>query len=64
MNPAIFREYDLRGVVGKDLNDERVYQLGRAIGTYAVHRGADLLTTGRDCSLSSEGYQQALNAGL
>lgn len=64
MNPAIFREYDLRGVVEKDLNDERVYTLGRAIGTYAVHHGATLLTTGRDCRLSSDGYQQVLNAGL
>jgi phosphomannomutase / phosphoglucomutase len=64
MNPAIFREYDIRGVVDEDLSDSFVYRLGKAIGTYAISRGASTLTTGRDCRLSSESYQQALGEGL
>src|SRR5437764_4604602 len=32
MNPHIFREYDIRGVVGRDLTDESVYDLARGNG--------------------------------
>jgi len=34
MNPEIFREYDIRGVVDKDLTDEIARQIGQAFGTY------------------------------
>ncbi len=64
MNPEIFREYDLRGIVDKDLDVDLVYRLGQAIGTFAISRGAATLTTGRDCRLSSKSYQQALEEGL
>jgi phosphomannomutase/phosphoglucomutase len=63
-DPKVFREYDVRGVVGTDLNDEFVRELGRAIGTYARQRGVKNMTLGRDCRLSSEGYAAALSAGL
>lgn len=33
MNPNIFREYDIRGIVGNDLNAKTVEQIGLAIGT-------------------------------
>jgi phosphomannomutase/phosphoglucomutase len=64
MNSAIFREYDIRGVVEVDLNVDFAYSLGQAIGTYSLNRGAHRLTTGRDCRLSSESYHDALNQGL
>ncbi len=64
MNPEVFREYDIRGVVDKDLNADFVYRLGQAIGTYALRHGASILTAGRDCRLSSEGYHHALIEGL
>ena len=32
LNPSIFREYDIRGVVGKDLSPEAAVTLGRAFG--------------------------------
>jgi len=64
MNPAVFREYDIRGVVDKDLDINFVYCLGQAVGTYALRRGASTLTTGRDCRLSSESYHNALRKGL
>jgi phosphomannomutase / phosphoglucomutase len=34
MDPAIFREYDIRGIVGSELLIEETYDLGKAIGTY------------------------------
>jgi phosphomannomutase/phosphoglucomutase len=64
MNPSVFREYDVRGLVAADLNEEFAYLLGRAIGTYAARHGAKNMVLGRDCRLSSESYQQALGKGI
>ncbi|HCO76900.1 MAG TPA: phosphomannomutase/phosphoglucomutase [Rhodocyclaceae bacterium] len=64
MNPEVFREYDVRGVVGRDLTPEFVRQLGQAIGVHAVRRGARTMGLGRDCRLSSESYQEALGRGI
>ncbi|MBW1990248.1 MAG: phosphomannomutase, partial [Deltaproteobacteria bacterium] len=64
MNQNIFREYDIRGLVDKDLNDEDVYKIGRAAGTYLVRRGKKKLTLGRDCRLSSPGYADQIRRGL
>jgi phosphomannomutase / phosphoglucomutase len=63
-NPNVFREYDIRGVVGEDLNEEFVFNLGRTIGTYAARRRIKNMTIGRDCRLSSESYHNALMKGL
>jgi phosphomannomutase/phosphoglucomutase len=49
MNPEIFREYDIRGIADKDLKDEVVVTLGRAVGTYLQRQGCKNLTLGRDC---------------
>ena len=61
MNPNVFREYDIRGVVDKDLNEEFVFNLGRAIGTYAARHKIKNMTVGRDCRLSSDAYAQFFN---
>lgn len=64
MNPDVFREYDVRGIVDKDLTPDFVYLLGRAIGTHALKSGARKLALGRDCRLSSELFQDALGSGI
>jgi len=64
MNPQVFREYDVRGLVGEDLNHDFVHDLGRAIGTYGKEHGVKVMTVGRDCRVSSEEYQRALIEGL
>jgi phosphomannomutase/phosphoglucomutase len=64
MNPNVFREYDVRGVVNKDLNEEFVFELGRAIGTYALQNDVKTMTIGRDCRLSSDSYHSFLINGL
>ncbi len=64
MNAEVFREYDVRGLVDRDLNNEFVYDLGRAIGSYARSRGIRTMTLGRDCRLSSEAYQGAVGRGI
>ncbi len=64
INPHVFREYDVRGVVEKDLNEEFVFNLGRAIGTYASKNRVKNMTVGRDCRLSSGDYHNFLIQGL
>ncbi|NTW17010.1 MAG: phosphomannomutase, partial [Syntrophaceae bacterium] len=64
INPEVFREYDIRGVVGKDFNVSFVYDIGRAVGTYAIPHGIRTMTIGMDCRLSSPHYHDALRKGL
>ncbi|HOG13187.1 MAG TPA: phosphomannomutase, partial [Smithellaceae bacterium] len=64
MNPHVFREYDVRGIVDKDLNEVFIVNLGRAIGTYALQHKVRTMTVGRDCRLSSDDYRRFLIAGL
>jgi phosphomannomutase/phosphoglucomutase len=64
MNPEVFREYDIRGVVDKDLTPDFVLLLGRAIGACAAGHGVRTMVLGRDCRLSSESYLDTLSRGL
>jgi phosphomannomutase/phosphoglucomutase len=64
MNPQMFREYDIRGIAGKDMTEEDVYTIGRAIGTYLHRHGAERISVGRDCRLSSDAYAERIIAGL
>jgi phosphomannomutase/phosphoglucomutase len=64
MNPEVFREYDVRGVVDQDLNPDFVQQLGKAVGAYALRHQVRTMTVGRDCRLSSEAYLNAIVEGL
>lgn len=64
MNPNVFREYDVRGVVNQDLNETFVFDLGRAIGTYATRYNVKSMSIGRDCRLSSDDYHNFLIKGL
>ncbi len=68
----IFREYDIRGLVDKDLTDDVYYQLGRAYGTFLyaqdgvkpVKGGRMRVVVGRDVRLSSDHFQKALTQGM
>ncbi|MDB9822602.1 phosphomannomutase/phosphoglucomutase [Deltaproteobacteria bacterium] len=64
MNPAIFREYDIRGRFPEDLNEDSVYELGLSIGTYYRDRDSKKISLGRDCRLSSPDLKKALIGGL
>ena len=64
MNEHIFREYDIRGVVGRDLTDETVYDLARAIGTFFKAHGAHRASVGRDGRESSPRFAEILTRGL
>jgi phosphomannomutase/phosphoglucomutase len=64
MNPAIFREYDIRGIVDADLTKDTVRELGRSIGSYFAQHGLAQITVGRDCRPSSGLFFDALLEGL
>lgn len=60
----IFREYDIRGTVDVDINNEFAHLLGRAFATLCNERGIKEIAIGYDCRLSSEGYAKALAEGM
>jgi phosphomannomutase/phosphoglucomutase len=71
VNPAIFREYDIRGEAERDFDADFAYQLGRAYAAYVEQEGSPVLrdgrrrvSVGRDCRLTSDSYADALRRGL
>jgi phosphomannomutase/phosphoglucomutase len=64
INPNIFREYDIRGLVDKDLTADVVETLGKGMGTYFRRQNRREVAMGRDCRLSSPAYSEALAKGL
>lgn len=64
INPQIFREYDIRGVVDKDLSEDVIERIGKAYGTYIRSFGASTVSVGRDCRLSSPAYAEAIKRGI
>lgn len=63
-NDSLFRGYDLRGVAGKDLDDERMYILGKAYATFLYQRRIWEVVVGRDNKLTSESYSKNFIKGL
>ena len=64
MNAHIFREYDIRGLVDRDLNPTVVELLGKGLGTVVKRKGGRSVAMGRDCRESSTTFRQALANGL
>ena len=60
MNQNIFREYDIRGIVGEQLTDETVEIVGKAIGTFFVKNGAKRIAVGFDARESSPRFRDLL----
>ncbi len=64
LNPEIFRQYDIRGIAGQDMDAADVIRIGQGIGTYLAKDGNRFVAVGRDCRLTSETYSQRLIQGL
>lgn len=64
MDPNVFREYDIRGIVDSEIVDRDVVLLGKAFGTYMVRQHKQYVVVGRDCRLSSDRYRDLLLEGL
>lgn len=64
VSPAIFRAYDIRGIVGDTLTPDVVEVIGQAIGSEAISRGVDSLCIGYDGRHSSPELADALARGV
>lgn len=64
VNPFIFRGYDIRGAVDKDLNSEIVEAIGKGYGTFLRRRKIRHAAVGRDCRLTGEEYAEAMIKGM
>jgi phosphomannomutase/phosphoglucomutase len=64
INRQIYREYDIRGVVDKDLTPAIVKRLGQGFGTTMIQHNKWNLVVGRDGRLSSQSFADALTEGL
>ncbi len=63
-NTAIFKAYDIRGIVGDELNTELAYHIGQALGSQSVRLGQRNMIVARDARLSSFDLSCALIHGL
>jgi phosphomannomutase/phosphoglucomutase len=61
---GIFREYDIRGIVGDDLTEEIVELVGRAFGTELADRAGPRVVVGHDNRPSSPALGAAMCRGL
>jgi phosphomannomutase/phosphoglucomutase len=64
MNPEIYREYDIRGIIGKDIGEDEFVTIGRGFGTYFNQVGEKSIVVARDCRLSSPKIQDDVTEGL
>ncbi|MCX7893211.1 MAG: phosphomannomutase/phosphoglucomutase [Burkholderiales bacterium] len=60
----IFKAYDIRGVVGRNLTPAVVAAIGRGLGTEALAAGGRAIAIGRDGRLSGPELAQALADGI
>ena len=64
MNPQIFREYDIRGITGKDITEDDAQSIGKAYGTLVQKHGNKKVSVGRDCRLTSELFSKRFIEGI
>lgn len=61
LDPSIFRDYDIRGIYPKEVNEKTYYLIGRAV---AVYFKSGEIAVGRDTRLSSPDLFKSLVRGI
>lgn len=64
INPAIFKMYDIRGIVATDLTADTVRLVGQAFATECLKQNVNEVCIGRDGRLHSKELSIALTEGL
>ncbi|OLD27869.1 MAG: hypothetical protein AUI18_06120 [Candidatus Rokubacteria bacterium 13_1_40CM_2_70_45] len=64
LNPHVFRAYDVRGVVGRDINPDVFRQVGRAYGTLIRRKAGRRVAVGQDNRASSETLKAGFVEGV
>lgn len=62
--PSVFRAYDIRGIIGQELDEDSFYTLGVAIACYLQQLNRQQIFVARDGRLTSLGLANALKKGL
>ena len=64
VDPSVFKAYDIRGIVGRSIDEAFAEHLGRAFGSAARAAGQSAVVVGRDGRLSGPGLSAALMQGI
>ena len=64
INNTIFKAYDIRGVVGKELDNEIMYSIGIVFGQQALQKKIKRCVIGRDGRKSGKVFCKYLSDGL
>ncbi|MBP8705657.1 MAG: phosphomannomutase, partial [Candidatus Cloacimonas sp.] len=63
IKPEIFRQYDIRGIVNEELNEESYYLIGKGFGTYLRNKGLKSIVLGGDARHSTPLFMNAFSKG-
>ncbi|MFT6032687.1 MAG: phosphomannomutase/phosphoglucomutase [Arenicella sp.] len=61
---AIFKAYDIRGIVDNTLTTDIAFKIGQAVGSEVIASGGDSIVIGRDGRLSGPMLAEVLSDGL
>ncbi len=61
---SIFKAYDIRGIIEKQLTPELVEKIGQAIGSESIAKGERHIVVARDGRLSGPMFVEALKTGI
>ena len=61
---SVFRAYDIRGLIGVELDEDAYYTIGRALAVRLIALHRDAIFVARDGRLTSESLSNALIQGL
>ena len=61
---SIFREYDIRGITGADIDEKFAYTFGQAFGTFLTQKGVKSALVGYDARKSSPSYCEEATKGI
>jgi phosphomannomutase/phosphoglucomutase len=59
----VFRQYDIRGIVNEELNEESYNLIGKGFGTYLSKKGLKSIVIGGDARHSTKGFMKAFTDG-
>lgn len=59
----VFRQYDVRGIVGEQLNEESYYLIGKGFGTMLRNKGLNSIVLGGDARHSTRAFMDSFIKG-
>jgi phosphomannomutase/phosphoglucomutase len=59
----VFRQYDIRGIVNEELDENSFYLIGKGFGTYIRNKNLKTIVLGGDARHSTPSFMQAFSKG-